>query len=287
MVRHFSFILISLLFSGGLAHATEEPLGAIFEGLAGAGGARTDTLGSRNVAAMVLSTGMLSYSDAAWKSGFGYSTAIREASSDTSTGAMLSVSKWDSNLPPTLDEIPGWTVEGLEITNNKSHARYIGGFGLSMAQRRIAVGVTAIWDSVNSELSGEYSGLDMDISAAGLLTDSLSVAVASRGMLSGGLIDQSLVVSASLNAENMLRLDLDGVWQDGEVESRVGLEAGLGQTGAIRAGFKTGEAGQGIGTGFSIYGQGTSIDYAYTYELSGDQEGVSTHCIAMRVFMGG
>jgi hypothetical protein len=286
MERHISFISIFLLFSGGLAHAEEEPLGAIFDGLAGAGGARTDTLGSRNAAAMVLTSGMLSYSEAAWRSGFGYSTGIMEANPDTTTGAMLSVSKWSSNLPPSLSEIPGWSIDGEEVANNKDHSRYIGGFGLSMAQRRIAIGMTAIWDSVDGELSGEDSGLDLDLSAAGMLAEGLSVAVASRGILSGGLIDQSLVLSASWSADNVVRLDLDGVWQDDIMEGRIGLEAGMGQMGALRGGFSTSEVRQVIGTGISVYGQGTSIDYAYTYELSGDREGASTHCIGIRVSMG-
>ena len=285
MVRHFYFISISLVFSGGFAHASEEPLGAVFGGLAGAGGARTDTVGSRNVAAMVLSTGMLSYSEAAWRNGFGYSTAVREANSDTSTGAMLAISKWSSNLPPTLEEVPGWAVEGIEITNNKSHTRYTGGYGVSMAQRRLAVGVTAVWDSVDSELSGEDSGLDIDLSAAGILAEGLSVAVASRGILDGGLIDQSLIVSASWNASNVFRIDLDGVWEDKVAEQRIGLEAGIGQAGAVRGGFNTSELGQAFGAGFSIYGQGTSIDYAYNYELSGELQGLSAHCLAIRVSM--
>jgi len=285
MVRHFYFISISLLISGGFAHAGEEPLGAIFDGLAGAGGARTDSVGSRNAAAMVLSPGMLSYTEGSWRGGFGYSTAVREANSATTTGAVLSVSKWDSNLPPTLAEVPGWTVEGMEVTNHKSHSRYLGGFGLAMAQRRIAIGATAIWDSVDSELAGESSGLDLDLSAAAILAEGISIAVASRGILSGGLVDQSLVVSASWNASNVFRLDLDGIWEGDTVEQRVGVEAGFGQIGAIRGGFNNHEEGQGLGTGFSIYGQGTSIDYAYTNEISGETKGLSSHRLAIRVSM--
>ena len=84
----------------------------------------------------------------------------------------------------------------------------------------------------------------------------------------------------------MVRVDLDGVWQNEIMEGRMGLEAGLGQMGALRGGFSTSEVRQVIGTGISVYGQGTSIDYAYTYELSGDREGASTHCIGIRVSMG-
>jgi hypothetical protein len=273
----WAFLVLLLM---GTARA-EVPFSPEQTGLGDAGVARTDSSGLRNAAAMMLMPGLYSFSDIGWGQGFHVGQAIREVRLDSPVGASLGYSWGKSNLPPSMDEMPGWIRPGEVLSNERlsKDIRAAGGFRALNGRLGVGAGMRYLRD--NSELGGAQSGMEWDLSVAGLLAEGVSLAVGGRNLLQDGLDPFSVEVGLWWSAVEAFNLALDAVFEEGVVEGRAGAEIGLSAAIRLRGGYRFSELGQSLGAGVGLLGEGTRLDYALSLDTVGENEGVMTHSLAI------
>jgi len=177
--------------------------------------------------------------------------------------------------------MPGWTLPGEELTNERVRQDLRGAGGFRILEGRLGFGGGLRYLRDNSELGGEESGLELDLSMAGLLAEGVSLAVAGRNILPESLDPLSVEVGLWWNAVDPINLALDAVFQEGVVEGRAGLEVGLAEAIRLRGGYSFSEKSQHLGAGVGLLGEGTRLDYALSMGTSGLREGITTHTLAI------
>ena len=283
MVREFSALATLVVIQTPIALADSGPLTTVTESLGGAGSARSGEIGMVNIASAILAPGLVSYSELSWREGFGYSTGVLEARSDSTLGALFAVSHWENDEPPTLSEMPGWVVDGEELTNHREYTRYVAGAGMVFGARDASLGATFSYQHSNTELGGEFWTPEIDASAAAKLADGVYVAASGRGLLESGLYERELTFGLHWAAPATMAVSLDAAWVGGEMEGRAGGELLLGGAASFRGGYSVSESRSGMGLGLSLLGEGTSFDYTFTKELKGALEGITTHSIGLKI----
>ena len=276
-----SCVFTALFLSGSVQ--AQERFAPEQVGMGGAGIARTDSMGFRNAAAMMLEPGLYSITETRWGQGFFVSSALREVRLDSAVGASLGYSWGRSDLPPTDAERPGWQLPDEVLTNQKGSSELFGAGGVRLVEGRLGLGAGFHYLRQQSELGGRETALDMDVSLAAWLAEGVSLAAAARGVLSDEMDPFSIEVGLYWSSLESVRLALDAVYVDEEAEGRVGLDVGLSASFRARAGYAFSEQNGRVGAGFGLLGEGSRIDYAWSRGTTGVDEGVVTHSLAVFV----
>lgn len=277
--RRFPWAFLALLLSWGAQAQT--PFSTEQIGMGGVGVARTDSSGFRNGAAMVLEPGFFSYSEVRWGQGFSLGQAMREVRPDTAVGASFGYTWGKSNLPPTLDEMPGWIAPGEALTNARESREFRGAGGVRLLGGRLGLGIGGRYVRDDSELGGEQSHTQVDVSAAGILAQGVSLAVGARNLIADEQDPLCLELGLWWNAVEAFNFGLDAILKEGVIEGRVGAEVGLGPAVRLRGGSYFSEQRQGFGAGIALLGEGTRLDYALSKSLGESASGAITHSIAV------
>ena len=250
-------------------------------GMGGAGVARPDSSGFRNAASMMLEPGFYSFTELNWGEGWGFSEAVREVPLDGSVGASLGYARSQSTLPPTASEMPGWIEPGQELLNPKvAHALH-GAGGVRLLEGRLAVGGGLRYLRMDSELGGEESDVDMDVSVAGKLADGVYLAAGGRNLLPEGAAVPRYEVGLYWSAVDAFQLALDAGLEDGNAQGAAGIDVGLAEVVRLRGGYRFSSEEQTLGLGLGLLGEGTRLDYAMEIGIFGDHEGILSHRIAL------
>lgn len=265
----------------GTSATAQTPFSPEQMGMGGAGVARTDSSGFRNAAAMMLEPGFFTYSEMNWGHGFSLGQALREVRTDTAVGASFGYSWARSNLPPTLDEMPGWIEPGEELTNARKSRDFRGAGGIRLLDGRLALGLGGQFLRDDSELGGVQSTYQMDVSAAGQLAEGVSLALGARNLLAEGEDPLRLELGLWWSAVETFHFALDAIFEEGVVQGRVGGELGLGPAIRLRGGGYFSELSQGFGAGFALLGEGTRLDYSISKALGGLEDSGPTHSLAL------
>jgi hypothetical protein len=218
--RRSPWAFLALLLSGGAQAQT--PFSAEQIGMGGAGVARTDSSGFRNGAAMVLAPGFYTYSEIGWGQGFSLGQAMREVRPDTAVGASFGYTWGKSNLPPTLDEMPGWIEPGELLTNARTSREFRGAGGVRLLGGRLGLGIGGRYVQDDSELGGEQSQAQVDVSAAGILAEGVSLALGAKNLIADESDPFCLELGLWWSAVEAFNFGLDAVFQEGVVEGRIG-----------------------------------------------------------------
>jgi hypothetical protein len=269
-----------VLFLSGSTYA-QVPFSVEQTGMGSAGVARTDSSGFRNAAAMMLGPGFSSYSEINWGQGFSLGQAAREVRADTSVGASFGYSWGKSNLPPTLDEMPGWILPGEVLTNARERKEFRAASGVRLLNGRLGLGVGGHYSRDDSELGGLQTAVQFDLSAAGQLAEGVTLAVGANNLLVDSEDPLRLELGLWWSAVEVFNFALDAVFEDGHVGGRAGGELGLGPAVRLRGGYHFSEASQSFGAGIGLLGEGTRIDYALSLGTFGADEGLMTHTLAL------
>ena len=279
--RRLIFVLGGLVFApsawGAEVFAPEQA------GMGGAGVARTDSSGLRNAAAMMLEPGFYSFTEVNWGHGWGVGEAVREVRLDGSVGASLGYRRAQSNLPPTPDEMPGWIEPEVELLNPKTLHGLYGAGGIRLLQGHVAVGGNVRYLRQNSELGGEESEFNLDVSLAGRLAEGVVLAASARQLMPEG--SQPLRVEMGLywNALPSFLVALDAGLEEGEPLAAAGADIGLAEVVRFRGGYRFHGENQHMGLGLGLLGEGTRLDYAVEVATAGSENGVVSHRIALFV----
>jgi hypothetical protein len=277
--RRSPWAFLALLLSGGAQAQT--PFSAEQIGMGGAGVARTDSSGFRNGAAMVLAPGFYTYSEIGWGQGFSLGQAMREVRPDTAVGASFGYTWGKSNLPPTLDEMPGWIEPGELLTNARTSREFRGAGGVRLLGGRLGLGIGGRYVQDDSELGGEQSQAQVDVSAAGILAEGVSLALGAKNLIADESDPFCLELGLWWSAVEAFNFGLDAVFQEGVIEGRIGAEVGLGPAVRLRGGSYFSEQTQGFGAGLALLGEGTRLDYALSKPLGESGGGAITHSLTV------
>jgi hypothetical protein len=270
---------VVLLF-GGAAWA-QVPFSVEQAGMGGAGVARTDSSGFRNGAAMMLEPGFFSYSELNWGQGFSLGQAVREVQTDTSVGSSFGYSWGKSDLPPTLDEMPGWVLPGEVLSNARERKEFRGASGIRLLNGRLGLGVGGRYWRDDSELGGLETDFQFDLSAAGQLAEGVTLAAGANNLLQDSTEPMRLELGLWWSAVEAFKFALDAVYEEGRVGGRAGAELGLGPAIRLRGGYHFSEVSQSLGAGIGLLGEGTRIDYALSLETFGADKGIMAHTLAV------
>ena len=252
-------------------------------GMGGAGVARMDSSGHRNAASMMLMPGLYSFTEVGWGQGFGFGEAIREVRVDSVVGASIAYGTHKSDLPATIDEMPGWIRPGEVLSNSRKTQDVRAAGGLRLLDGRLGLGGGLRYLRDNSELAGVVPTWDLDLSVAGLLAERVSLAVGVRNLLPEGPDSLAYEVGLWWSAAegDPFSLALDAIWQDGSTEGRAGVDFAVLEPIRLRAGYAFSDQAQRLGLGFGLLGEGTRLDYAFSVQTSGDGEGERLHYLAL------
>jgi|GEM_PF-2490958 len=252
-------------------------------GMGGAGVARMDSSGQRNAASMMLMPGLYSFTEVGWGQGFSFGEAVREVRVDSAFGASLAYGWQKSDLPASIDEMPGWILPGEELSNSRKTQDLRAAGGLRLLGGRLGVGGGLRYLRDNSELAGVVPVWDLDLSVAGLLAERVSLALGVQNLLpeSPDSVAYELGLWWSAAEGDPFSLALDAIWKDGSAEGRAGIDFALAEPIRVRGGYAFSDQSQRVGLGLGFLGEGTRIDYAFSMQTSGSDEGERLHHLAL------
>ena len=280
-----SYFRRSICIFGALTWASVASASEVFApeqaGMGGAGVARTDSSGFRNAAAMMLEPGFYSFTEVGWGQGWGLGEAVREVRLDGSVGASLGYYRAQSNLPPTPEEMPGWTEPGVELLNPKVSHGIHGAGGIQLVQGYLTVGGSLKLLRKESELGGEESDFNLGVSAAGRLAEGVVLAASGRHLLPEGEEAMRLELGLYWSALPNFLLALDAGLEEGEALGAAGVDLGLAEALRLRGGYRFHGSEQRLGLGLGLLGEGTRLDYALEVATAGSESGVIGHRIAL------
>lgn len=305
MGRRLGQLLAFFCALSGSAWAGEADTTAL-RGLAGAGMADGLELGSvrRAPAAMLLDVDYAAQVELGFGDGLRPMGVMKDTRTSNFGAGVLYTSEW-ADRAAEVDDLPGWLPADEELPTDDSWSqttRVSMGYGAgqliipdgsSMREvRRFAVGVSAVYERVDSSLSGLTQAVELDVGLAGRPTGLITVAATAHDLLPTGERLPSAELGVCWLARPTLKVVADGAW-DRSYEGqpwggRAGLELTAAEAVPLRVGYAVEGDTQRLGLGLGIEDQKARLDYAINVMTVGpkatrDDPAFITHSVALRV----
>lgn len=305
MRRRLGQLLAFFCAASGSAWAAEADTTAL-RGMAGAGMADGLELGSarRSPAAMLLDVDYAAQVELGFGDGLRPMGVMKDTRTSDFGAAALYTSEW-ADRAAEVEDLPGWIPADAELPTDDSWSqttRLSFGYGVGelvipdggqmREVRRFAVGASAVYERVDSSLSGLTQAVELDLGLAGRPTGLLTVAATARDLLPTGERLPSAELGICWLARPTLKLVADGSWDrayEGQPwGGRAGLELTAAEAVPLRVGYAVEGDTQRLGLGLGVEDQKARLDYAINVITVGpkatrDDPAFITHSVALRV----
>ncbi|MEQ1506907.1 MAG: hypothetical protein ABMB14_32065 [Myxococcota bacterium] len=208
-----------VVFLASAASAADVGTGANLLGMGGVGAAA-----SHDNAAITLNPGLLALEDRYDFQGqfaygpdaglhWGFSAADARGGDHKLAGGFSYTG--DVYAPPlTVDDLPGWVIEGEEIPNRRRQHEFALGLAIPFAGRRVAVGLSGNLGLFDFDRGGNGAAFDLDAEVGWRPVQPLTLGLSARNVVPWFPQDRatSVVVGARAEAANNVAAELNAEW---------------------------------------------------------------------------
>lgn len=262
------------------AHAEELP-GARSAGRGGVGLANPTDVGevATNVAAVALGERYDLVAGGAYGPDDTWLGRVAAADSRTSLVTLGATYTYRvDDVEPPLSALPGWVLDGDELTNTTSHQGFAVGIAYPFLDRRMSIAATGRYDWRDSEQEGSSDAFNFGVSAAGKPSEAFTVALGINNALDLGYPDSERTVDVGarwepgpfLGLEGALRTEWMGDPFEESIAEHVGADVGLTEWLRLSAGWQHDDGVHTLGGGISLVSDKADLDYSLQGELDAD-----------------
>ncbi len=288
--RHISAFFLSLGLAMPAAAAEWDHAGVA--GMAGAGTANpydnSGTFHAPATAALVplytsqVDLGLNNTLDEGWWG----TTTVRDSQTGY-TSAVMSYTRTESNPDPLTSEMPGWISPNESLDNDTTEHDLRLSLGYGMAARRLSVATSFVYQRRVSDLVGKHNVWEGDLSIAGVPVEGLVLAATLHDVLP---MEDGRPLTGEIGAWwrpiDQLSLALDGMWTEGGLGVRGGVEWITLGVASLRAGYAHtfGENREGLlGLGVGAVSEQARLDYALQWVVLGEAQHHLVHTLGTTV----